>query len=180
MTPTPQLRPYADFVKAMALSESSDNYATVNEFGYLGRYQFGLARLSDFGLCERIPGTAGMGNKCFRWRLPFSQDVFLTSCLLQDTIFNMHVGDLHKIVIWRYQKYLGRDVDNTLVTTSGAVACMHLLGEGGLMHFVAGEDSTDANGTAASDYVRKFAGYLIPDDLPGPKSVNLEALCGKP
>jgi hypothetical protein len=162
------LRSWDAFVLAIAMRESSDDYTAKNRYCYLGRYQFGLARLTDLGLCERIPGTEGWANKYFRWKSEKECDEakFLASPDLQDRAFDLHVGMHSRLVLKKYQGRLGHKVRGVRLTHSGIIACIHLLGHGGFQHFLAGEDASDANGTKASDYLEDFAGYDIPDNLP--------------
>lgn len=157
---------YKDFVKDLGARESGGDYRIVNEFGYLGKYQFGLARLTDFGLCLRKPGTKGFGNKSFVWKPPYSQDWFLASPEIQDLVFDLHVGHYKRVLEQRYIMTLGKTYLGTLVTLSGAVACCHLLGVGGFQMFARGINSTDEYGTSAKDYIAKFGGYKIDENLP--------------
>jgi len=157
---------YKDFVQDLGARESQGDYTCVNTLGYLGKYQFGLARLSDFNLCTRKAGTKGYGNSSFTWRPPYSEAWFLASPEVQDYTFNLHVGHYKRVIESRYMMTLGKTYLGTLVTLSGAVACCHLLGVGGFQMFARGIDSTDEFGTSAKDYIAKFAGYKISEDLP--------------
>jgi len=164
---------YKGFILAIAKRESSDRYDIVNSLGYLGRYQFGMARLTDFGLAKRKVGHTGFANSSFEWVDGMTDELFLGSKKMQDVVFDLHVGNLRKVVLRSYNRHLGRSIQGTLVTMSGMVACMHLLGQGGLKKFLSGRDTADANGTKASDYMTLFSGYDIPDNLPAPKDVRL-------
>jgi len=147
---TKSLRSYSEFKRALRLRESSDDYACENRLGYLGAYQFGMARLCDLGLTRRI--APGMGNKSFAFVPPYSKAGFLTDAKLQDQCFDLHV--------FRLKKYIMRycPTDNL----SGAIAAAHLLGPGGAEAFIArGEDGCDAFGTKCSEYFEKFRGYQI-------------------
>jgi len=157
---------FVDFKNAIGMRESSNDYTVENKYGYLGRYQFGLARLSDFGLCSRRVGTRGYGNKSFVWKSPFSESVFLNSPSLQDMVFSSHVRNYKLIINRRYGMWVNKDIYGVRVTVSGIIACFHLLGMGGFNDFLSGKDGSDANGTKATDYIKLFAGYSIPDDLP--------------
>ena len=65
---------YLDFRNAIGFKESSNRYGVVNSLGYLGRYQFGTARLSDFGLCARVSGTQGFVNDDFEVKFTRAAD----------------------------------------------------------------------------------------------------------
>jgi hypothetical protein len=155
-----QDKSYSDFMHAVRVRESSDNYHCVNKLGYLGAYQFGMARLSDFGLTVRT--RPGSDNGSFEWRAPFSKEKFLASPMLQDAVFNLHVQDYVRRAAKKYTTVMGKTFGGVRVTLSGYVACCHLLGEGGFKQLVSGEDPKDAFGTSAKDYVKKFEGYEIP------------------
>jgi hypothetical protein len=157
---------WAEFVQALGKRESGNRYHIKNKLCYLGRFQFGLARLADLGLCKRKPGTKGHGNSSFQWTAPYSESVFLASHDLQDRVCDVHVAEHRAAVISRHSSDIGKVIGGVELTLSGAVACCHLLGPGGLSQFIRGEDGADANGTTASDYVKLFAHYDIPTDLP--------------
>lgn len=168
-------KPYNEFVKAMAQRESSGRASIKNRLGFLGKFQFGMARLTDFGLAERVPGLDGFANSSFRWKEPFSEGAFLSNEELQDKVFDLHVGAIRQRVKNHFVPLLDHVFFGVKLTMSGAVACCHLLGEGGFRKFTHGIDAADANGTKASDYVRLFQGYDIPSSLPKPKDVDLKA-----
>jgi len=155
------MKTYEDFKEAVGKRESGGDYQIKNSLGYLGKYQFGLARLSDFGLCERKPNTKGYGNKSFDWVPPFAEDIFLTNEELQDTVFDKHVWSLRRSIEKGFSKYLDTEISGHKLTLSGAIGCCHLLGVGGLKDFISGKDSQDAYGTKASDYVELFKDYEI-------------------
>jgi len=162
-------KPYATFVMALRQRESGGNYQIKNPFGYMGAYQFGMARLCDFGLTARKPGETGGGNKSFAWVSPFTEAGFLGSEALQDRLFTLHVLNLVANIKRSVPQALGKTFMGLELTLSGAVACCHLLGLGGLKAFISptlADDKPDALGTQASDYVKLFAGYHIPESLP--------------
>jgi len=175
----PQLASFYAFENALGHRESGNNYTIVNEYGYLGRFQFGMARLCDFGLTERKPNLKGYSNKCFQWVPPFSKEVFLAHPRLQDKLFELHVSTHAKRILKVYPAWVDTLLeDGTLLTLSGIVACFHLLGEGGFKHWIDGEDTADAMGTMASDYLEKFSGYEIPLNLQTPAEVDLKEYVG--
>lgn len=165
MPDTPKLKSFSEFKDAIGKRESSNNYSVENQYGYLGRYQFGLARLTDFGVCRRRMGTKGWGNKSFLWNSPFSKDLFLENKDLQDRVFTAHVRNYHMVIKRRYGMWVDKKIHGIDVTESGIIACFHLLGMGGFNDFLNGTVKTDANGTKATDYLTLFAGYNIPTDL---------------
>ena len=155
----------------------------VNEFGFLGFYQFGKPRLWDLGLS--IDGWKP------RWWSPqrlkqykvyiISEIEFLLNSDLQDTIFRAHIQDLRKQIQKKYSKHYGCETwdiwgmndltvlsggvamskPNIIITESGLVAGAHLKGLGGVKQFLKGNDNVDALGTKISEYIEKFAGYEL-------------------
>lgn len=166
------VKTWPDFCNDLGARESrgAGDYKAKNKFGFLGRYQFGLARLCDFGLTVRKPGNKGSTNDCFDWVPPNAEDTFLATPSLQDACFEVHVADLRTRVTKRFPEIgqLGglraRDIVDP-VSVSGAVGVCHLLGLGGLVQLVNGVDKADALGTRASSYLKLFNGYEIPLDL---------------
>lgn len=155
MTP----KSYTEFKHAMGMRESSNNYSAKNQYGFLGKYQFGMPRLYDLGLTEKT-------DSGFVWPAFLSEKKFLDSKELQERAFDVHVAKYRVYVLSRYSRHLHKEILQTKLTISGAIACCHLLGPGGLAKFVKGVDASDANGTKASSYISLFQDYVIPTDLP--------------
>jgi hypothetical protein len=152
---------YGSFRNALGSRESSDRYAIVNAQGYLGRYQFGTARLTDLGLCKRKEGTTGESNSDFEWAAPFTADAFLKSPALQDACFDVHAWHLKNWIESNYQPFIGKEVNGVLFTLSGGVACCHLVGPRGLKLFFKGIIKADRNGIKSTDYIKQFSGYTL-------------------
>jgi hypothetical protein len=157
------LKSYEEFRLAVRQRESSNRYAEVNRFGYLGAYQFGLARLCDLGLTRRkIPGSS-LANENFAFT-SITREEFLGSPGLQDACFDLHVQRL-KFICLKKAPDLSSGVlippDFTLDLSGGIMVC-HLLGPGGLTDFIQGVSQKDALGTSARDYAFLFHDYEIP------------------
>lgn len=153
---------YLAFCLAVRKRESGDNYQIINKFGYLGAYQFGMARLCDLGYTERIPGTTGYANKDFRWKQGYSTKDFLDNPNFQDKIFREHVKDLAKKIKARFPNYLEKMMWGIMITLSGLIAGAHLGGLGGIKLFLeTGQSSHDAYGTSVKSYIKKFGGYNL-------------------
>jgi len=141
------MKTFSEFAAALGERESGNRYDIKNELGYLGFYQFGLARLTDLGLCRRILGTTGYSNKSFEWIPPHSEEEFLNSPALQEELFKKHVADLRR----QLRKF-----------ESGLVAGAHLLGVGGVKELLLeGKVGRDANQTSIVSYIAKFSGYEL-------------------
>ena len=171
---------FARFAAAMRQRESGDRYHITNPHGYLGAYQFGRARLADYGFTKRLASSAGgYENDEFSWVPPWYEARLLANDSLQDRLFARHVADhLTWIKRRRLVRKVGEQVsalfvspfngrslidpaDDVTITLSGMVAVLHLVGYGGLDDLVRGKrDRVDGNGTSASDYLREFGGLF--------------------
>jgi len=155
-----------DFREALAQRESGKDYTVRNDLGYLGRYQFGMARLTDLGYAERKPGAKGWGNSSFQWVEPWSDERWLGNAGIQELAFREHMERHARSVGRRYGQYVGqplsayRDGAAGEVTLSGMLGVAHLLGLGGLGKLLAGDDGADAYGTKASDYLLLLSGHF--------------------
>ena len=119
-----------------------------------------MARLTDLGYAERIPGTVGFSNRNFRWKPGYSQKIFLEDPSLQDTIFRQHVVDLATRIQRYYARFIATQVAGITITLSGLVAGAHLGGMGGVKVFLeTGDNRSDAFGTSVADYIKRFASY---------------------
>lgn len=149
---------YENFRYDLGKRESGNNYKSKNTLGFLGRYQFGLARLCDFGLTERI--KAGYSNECFVWAKGYSEETFLTNEALQDDIFDKHVKDIINKVQKEFLSIIGTTQRGILISLSGLVAGCHIAGLGGVKDFIYyGVVVKDAYGTSVKDYLKNFSGY---------------------
>ena len=135
------------FQEKLKISESSGDYAVVNDEGYMGAYQFGNSRLKDFKKAT---------NK------KFNKKEFLSNPELQDEAFEWHVQDYRdRIKKKGLDKYVGTEINGVPVTMDGLVAVAHLGGFTGMTNFLrfkgrGKSDEADSNGTTMTDYLRKF------------------------
>lgn len=152
---------YEEFAEALGQRESGGDYKAVNTLGYLGKWQFGMARLSDLGYTERASGTTDFSNDSFRWKQGYSQEYFLNTPDLQNRIFKAHIEDLVERIKRAFSAYLGQKIGNITFTLSGGVAGAHLGGIGGIRAFLNGTTLSDTFGTSVAEYIEKFGGYNL-------------------
>lgn len=146
------MKSYADFCAAMRMSEDSGEYGGENSLGYLGAYQFGLARLCDLGVTRRIAGTKGLNNYCFEFIPPMTKETFLSNPIMQDRLFDQHVAKLKR------QFLVGLKPENL----SGAIAAAHLIGYQAAIEYLRfGKITKDANGVGVDAYFEKFRGFDV-------------------
>ncbi len=153
---------YEAFRLALKKAESGNDYQIVNALGYLGAYQFGMARLTDLGYAVRKANSVGYANECFEWKPQYSKASFLGDHNWQDRIFDKHIADLLKRIEGPLDIYIGQTLQEIPITLSGLVAGAHLGGIGGIKRFLKfGTDTSDALGTSIGDYIKRFAGYNL-------------------
>jgi hypothetical protein len=141
--------------------ESTHDYSIVNEYGYLGAYQFGASALATVGLVstqavqqahQRVrqglnPEQGEFLRNSGNW-IGSSYQHFLNTPSLQDAAFislaNVNVGQGFK------SRALIKTNPNRI---AGYIAAAHLKGSGAANSwYLRGKDSRDGNGTRTSDY----------------------------
>ena len=140
------------FKEDLAMAESSGKYDAENKYGYVGKYQFGDARLQDFK----------DANKDYK---DFNKKEFMNNPSLQEDVFSWHVDDINSYIDSRdLDKYIGKKIGGVIITREGLIAGAHLGGRTGLREFLetgmkihGDEDEKDKEGTYISDYIMKFS-----------------------
>jgi len=133
------------FLDAMAMRESGNDPKAVNQFGYLGKYQFSMSTLRT------------MKVKTTKYR-------FLHDEQLQDSVMKAYLRD-QWASMWRMHKYVGRHIHGVKITKSGMLAAAHLIGVGGVCTMFeptrCNYPTKDGNGVDGLEYLRKFANYEV-------------------
>lgn len=129
------------FLDDIGFRESSNRYDVVNQYGYMGKYQFGIKTLESLGI-------------------ETTKKEFLSSPDLQEeamiTLLKSNQHNLRRQI----KKYDGKLVNGILVTESGLLAAAHLGGPGSVKKWLrSGEDFKDGNGTKITSYIKTFNGY---------------------
>jgi hypothetical protein len=155
-----QGKEYNIFLNDLGARESSNDYKSVNQLGYLGKYQMGKLALIDAGYKDKDGNWTGKNGVN-------SKEDFLNSPEAQENSF-----DEYKRSQWRdikhrkLDQFIGKEVGGIEITASGLLAGAHLRGvAGGIKKYLESDgkdDPTDANGTRVSEYLRKFKGYEVP------------------
>jgi hypothetical protein len=141
---------YADFVddtdvylERIGHRESNGVYTVVNDYGYMGKYQFSPNTLR--GLDIRVSKTHFLNN-------PQLQDSAMVALLIHN----------RKLLRNYIDKYDGIELNGNLITESGILAAAHLVGPHRTKLLLReGIDTHDGLGTAASEYLTKFSGYTL-------------------
>jgi len=140
----PKLKNHNKFLEDLGFRESSGNYKIVNQYGYLGKYQFGRKTLNNIGM-ENISNREFLSN-------PELQEEAMQRLML------LNYKSLKRYIT----KYEGTVVHGVLVTKSGVLAAAHLGGAGNVRKwFRRGIVFKDANGTKITSYMRQFGGYKL-------------------
>ncbi|MCK0115216.1 peptidoglycan-binding protein LysM [Gelidibacter sp. F63206] len=133
---------YLGFKEALAFKESRGNYFTVNDLGYLGKYQFGAETLKLLGV--------------------YNPEYFLYTPELQEKAFLANSERNKWILRKDIARFVGTEIHGTTITESGILAAAHLAGPGSVKKFLrsrGGYNLSDAYGTSISYYMKRFSGY---------------------
>lgn len=135
----------------LAQAESGDRFEARNPQGYVGRMQFGPARLEDARSAGVIPPE-------------MSSEAFRVDPNAQKAAEAWHFKDINDFIDRSgISSVEGRRIKGIPVTRDGLVSVAHLGGKTGLKRFVESGgryDPADANGTRLSDYLAMSAGNV--------------------
>ena len=131
------------FLYDMAERESSNRYHVVNQYGYMGAYQFGAQTLKDLGY-------------------KVTRKEFLNSPTLQEEAMLKLLKANKHTLRRQIKKYDGKLVNGVLVTESGLLAAAHLVGAGSVRKWIRnGKVYKDGNGVTLVSYLKRFNGYYL-------------------
>ena len=140
----PEIKDHNKFLDDIGFRESSNNYKAVNQFGYLGKYQFGRKTLNSLGF-ENV-----------------SNREFLENISIQEEAMYALLNHNKKILRRQIQKYHGQTIHGIYITESGILAAAHLAGAGNVRKFFRkGYEFKDGNGTKMTSYMILFSGYNL-------------------
>jgi len=132
--------------------ESGGNFGARNKQGYVGRAQFGEARLTDAKRAGVIPAEA-------------TAEDFRLNPDMQEAAENWHFSDINNFIdSTGLASMEGKSINGVPVTREGMVNVAHLGGKGGLQKFISSGgryNPADANGTRLSDYFAMGGGENI-------------------
>lgn len=139
-----------EFLKKLAFKESSNTWDTVNQFGYMGLFQFGEMALKDVGMSHIKVKDFKKNPNIF----PVEKQMEAINKLINNNI--KYIG--------KYIKYDGKTINGISITKSGMVAAAHLVGASSVKKFLKSNgkiDPVDGNGVRCSHYIKEFGGYNI-------------------
>jgi len=138
------IKNHNQFLEDLGMRESSGNYKAVNQYGYLGKYQFGRRTLNALGY-ENI-----------------SNREFLANASIQEEAMYALLNHNKHILRRQIEKYHGKTINGIYVTESGILAAAHLAGPGNVKKFFRkGYEFKDGNGTKMTSYMVLFSGYKL-------------------
>jgi len=152
---------FLNFLETLGFRESGNNYDIVNQYGYMGKYQFGPIALRDIGFYDNNNNWTEKAKEYGVW----SKETFLNNPEAQESAIRMLLKNN-----WRYATnyslldYIGIEMNGVLITESGLLAAAHLIGVGGIKKALETSDLTsvkDGNGVTAKEYMELFGGYNI-------------------
>ncbi len=144
---------YVGFKEAVAFKESRGDYGVVNQFGYMGKYQFGIGTLQ----------LIGIKNK----------NTFLSSPELQERAFYANLSRNKWILRRDLKWFTGKRMNGIVITESGVLAAAHLAGPGAVKKYLrsGGVDGfADAFGTTIRYYMKRFSGFDTSFVIPNRKA----------
>ncbi|MCF4100913.1 peptidoglycan-binding protein LysM [Gillisia sp. M10.2A] len=133
---------YIGFKEAVAFKESGGDYQSINEYGYMGKYQFGKGTLKLIGI--------------------YNSENFLDSPELQEAAFYANASRNKWILIRDIKRFEGKKINGVVITESGILAAAHLAGPGSVKKYLRSWGATafsDAFGTSIAHYMKRFGGY---------------------
>lgn len=135
---------FAGFRQALAFKESRGILNMVNDFGYMGKYQFGKSTLRSVGI--------------------YDFEEFLRNPEWQDKAFKALIAKNKWELRKEIEKYNGRVINGVKITESGIIAAAHLGGAGSVRKYLRSNGKRgfkDGFGTSLRSYIKKFGGYDI-------------------
>ena len=149
---------YVEFLEILATRESSGDYSAHNKGSeFLGRYQIGSSTFEQIGFKDSngrwtdLAKSLGVTSEETYLKSEIAQEVAVLFALRWDYQYLISNGD---------QKYIGTTVDGVVLTESGLIAGMHLVGNGDMHKVLNGdrswEKTKDGNETPALKYVEEM------------------------
>lgn len=138
------IKDHNKFLDDIGFRESSGNYQAVNQFGYLGKYQFGRKTLNALGY-KNVTNREFLENESIQ----------------EEAMYALLSHNKH-ILRRQIEKYHGKTINGILITESGILAAAHLAGPGNVKKFLRkGYEFKDGNGTKMTSYMIKFSNYKL-------------------
>ena len=140
----PVVKNHSLFLQDIGFRESTNDYKAVNQFGYLGKYQFGRKTLNAIGFKN------------------VSNREFLANPSIQEEAMLVLLKRNKRTLRREIKKYVGETINGIYITESGILAAAHLGGAGNVRKFFRkGHEFEDGNGTKMTSYMIRFSDYNL-------------------
>ena len=114
--------PRMSFRQSLGQFESGGDYDARNDEGYVGKYQFGPDRLTDF--------MSSTGKK-------FTMSQFQNNPALQEEVQGWHEDDILSFVAAQgLDQYIGKQVGGVVISPESMLSMAHLGGKAGMKKFI--------------------------------------------
>ena len=138
-----KIKGHKAFLTALGHQESGNRYNIVNQFGYMGKYQFGKSTLKTL-------------------KIKVTKEAFLNSPDLQEYAMQQLLLYNKKRLQKYIDKFEGCKINGILITESGLLAAAHLGGAGSVKKwFRTGKVKEDGNGVKITTYMQRFSDYTL-------------------
>ena len=155
-------------------------YIVENSIGFIGKYQFGAAFLKDMGYINK--NAVGTNKEIIdnpsNWTGQngvTSKEAFFQNIDLQESLMDSMLKNNYSIL----NRAGILDQSSDPAKTAGLLMAAHLVGAGGAIKYVRGENTTDAYGTSAAKYYQ--IGYeciagVTTNEQPTTQNINSPAI----
>lgn len=151
---------YKEFLAELGKRESTSNYLSKNDYGYLGMWQMKTtSSLAD----TMYTDTAGNWTEYANKNGVYSETDFLNNKEAQyDAVTQYHKANWRYLEYYGATDYIGKSYKEVEITESGLLAAAHLVGGKAISDALKdGTSISDAFGTTAEEYLDLLAGYDI-------------------
>lgn len=133
------------FLYKFGFMESGNNYKIKNQYGYMGRYQFGRAALT----------AIGMGG--------IPEEDFLNNPELQEIAMGLLLKKNKEFLARYIGKFQGRTIGGVLISESGLLAAAHMAPQGVIdfLDSMGQKVFKDGNGVPITKYFKELGGYRL-------------------
>jgi len=159
-----------DFMYAIRMKESSNDYSKINPSNYIGAYQFGEEALKTLGIYYQ-EGDQDVVYKKNDWGGYIKKNKygitsisdFLSSKEKQDAVMIAMINKNWEMINdYKLEGYIGKTIAGVEMTVSGMIAGAHLVGIGNLRKFLKSNGKIiphDGNRTLITEYIENYGGY---------------------
>jgi len=142
------LQKYTTLKQTLAKYESNNNWKEYNQYGFIGKYQFGRSALN----------ATGFGNRSYK-RFRANPASFTEQD--QEKAMDILLGINESVMEYSIDKYVGLTMLGKIkITRTGILAAAHLAGPANVKEFLDSygrKNVKDRMGTYISDYLERFA-----------------------